>query len=127
MFYIRGNTMEAKRYLNECLTLSRGIIRRDTIAGALIRLAEIEFDLGNEPEANRYLHQAELEAGVDMAKIRDQVWKFSKRFSFITWIKSYCVRSYRLLRMLVDLVVRDPKTGFVTIVNYVSTGTKGAI
>ncbi len=70
--FLKGNYKDARNKYQECLEFCREIKRTDTMAGVLLRLAELAEAEGNFREAIDWATEAENIAGTEIRKERDR-------------------------------------------------------
>jgi len=70
--FLKGNYKDARNKYQECLEFCREIKRTDTMAGVLLRLAELAEAEGNFKEAIDWATEAENIAGTEIRKERDR-------------------------------------------------------
>jgi len=77
--FLQEDYDQARRYYQDCLQLSTEISRTDTMAGVLLRLAEIAEAEGNEQEALKLANEAERVAGTEITSVRDRAARFKEQ------------------------------------------------
>ncbi|MCL1464616.1 tetratricopeptide repeat protein [Argonema galeatum] len=77
--FLQGEYDRARQYYQDCLQLSQEISRPDTIAGVLLRLAELAEVEGKTEEALQLASEAERVAGTEIPSVREEAARFREK------------------------------------------------
>lgn len=116
---------KARKLLKECYDLSQDIGRRDMLVASLLRLADVEEELGNFEEVIKLAEQVEQVSGLDLSAARESASTIKFR---VKSKKDENQHNYwKLILMVIDLFAAFPKLALKTINNYRKTGIKYAV
>lgn len=79
LHFKQGEHHKARQYYQECHQLSIELNSTDTVAGVLLRLAEVAEAENNEEEALALASEAERFAGTEVPSVRDRAARFRER------------------------------------------------
>lgn len=79
--FLQGDYAQAKHYYQDCIQLCLEITRPDTMANALLHMAELAEAEDNEEEALKLISESERVAGTEVTSVRDRAARFRERLN----------------------------------------------
>jgi tetratricopeptide (TPR) repeat protein len=104
-----GQHQKAQHYFDRCYQISEQIGRLDTLAGVLVRMAELAKVQGKLEQANELAEQAELVAGKEAPPTRNRAVAFRQgKGDRLQQLKVILNRLKMSFRLVLDLLINAP-------------------